>query len=57
METSKVIKALYRLINCPDLGLENLEEETLEALAQAQGVVGEYWKEIGNIEWRTEIAA
>lgn len=45
MKTEKVIKALRRLMQCPDLNLDDLEEETILALAEAMSVVKAYGRE------------
>lgn len=38
-ENKALIKAVKLLLACPDLNLEELEQETLDAIKYAQGVL------------------
>ena len=35
----ELLEALVRMLNCPDLNLDSLEEETIEAIKQAQAAI------------------
>ena len=46
MDIRKMADALHRLVKCPDLDvLEDFEEETIQALADAQDVLNAYWEQ------------